>query len=228
MIAMARRYSLRAILSGVGAAVLILNGMAVGLGVFLSGVLSVAWLGIASGLAFLWFAYRTIGGETGESETTASVRASGRNGAFGTVFGTFFLAELGDKTQWTVLTLAAAPGSGTGKGINALFLLFGASFALFLADLLGLFIGFGMKKALSDAVFSRISVSIFAIFGVVKLLDGLEQALRFLPTGKLFAIAGTFTVSAAFVFASLQKRQARKRLPTDICAGSDEKRNVKT
>lgn len=202
MIAMARRYALRTVLAGVCTAILLLNGMAVGLGVAFSGMLPRALIGTVSGVAFLLFAYRSVGDSERES---ADLQKEGRNGGFATVFGTFFLAELGDKTQLTVFALATALEQGADRGKAMLFLLFGASFALFLADFLGFLVGFCMKKALPDAVFSRISVSIFAIFGIVKLLDGLEESLAFLPRGRELAIVGTFAASALLVAASIRK-----------------------
>ena len=89
MIAMASHYRLRDILAGVSIAILLLNGLAITLGILLGGVLPTAFIGIVAGLAFLWFAYDSVG--------NADVPSVGRDGfpvkktvAALQVFGTFF------------------------------------------------------------------------------------------------------------------------------------------
>lgn len=218
MIAMSRQYSLGSILAGVGGAILLLNAMAVGLGVLLGGVLPVAFIGIVAGVAFLLFAYASLGGER-EDERDSGKRA-GKGGAW-TVFGAFFLAELGDKTQLTVLALAAEAGKGDLDLKKGIFVLFGASFGLFLADLLGLLVGFCMKKAIPSAIFSWLSVSIFAIFGVIKLLDGCERALAALPSAKPLSIG--ITVAAGILFVAAALGRLRKEGLREYTKSHDEK-----
>ena len=119
-----------------------------------------------------------------------------------TVFGTFFLAELGDKTQLTVLTLSAEGDPGWS---NLLWIGIGASLALLLADLIGLLVGYVLGKTLPSQLFSWISFSIFAVFGIVKLLGGLETVFQDRQDGKLSAIVGTIVITILFAGFTLHK-----------------------
>ena len=202
MIAMASRYRIRDIVWGVIPAVLALNVIAIGLGMLLGGMLPAAWIGTVAGLAFLWFAYESL---ESEEETCSDARPD--RGAAWTVFGTFFLAELGDKTQLTALTLAASEGELTAGTALAVFL--GASAGLLLADALGLFAGYVLGKALPDSLFAAISFVIFAVFGIVKLLGGMEGLFASAERGKLFAIGGT--ALAGILLAALSLRRVLRK-----------------
>ena len=202
MVAMASRYRIRDIVMGVLPAVLLLNGAAIGLGALLGGVLPTAWIGTVAGLAFLWFAYDSLA-----EEEIPSAKGRFERGAAWTVFGTFFLAELGDKTQLTALTVAATEEGLTVASALAVF--FGATAGLLLADGIGLLVGYLLGKALPDRVFAGISFLIFAAFGIVKLLCGLEAMAVDWKNGKLFAILGTTVVGIAF--AALAYRRVRNK-----------------
>ena len=196
MIAMASHYRPWEILVGVSGAILVLNGLAIGVGCLLGGVLPTAWIGLIAGLAFLWFAYSAVG--KGEAEER-QLRGTGKGSAVWTVFGTFFLAELGDKTQMTVLTLAADTVSANGTAAELVMLLIGATLALLAADVLGLLVGLLLGRTLPQGVFSLLSCCIFAVFGFIKLLGGLEALLAGHGGGRWVAIGITVAVGILFV-----------------------------
>ena len=182
MAALAGEYRMREIFCGALSAIAVLCGLAVTVGAALGGVLPMTLISLVAGIAFLFFAGSGLGGDGGEAETIR------RGRAFPAIFGTYFLAELGDKTQLATLTLAAeAPGAGL-----AVFL--GATAALFLSGLLGAAVGLLVGKHLPAGVFRWISAIIFAACGTVKLLGGLE---RLLPIGG--AIAATAGILTAFL-----------------------------
>lgn len=182
MAALAGEYRLREILFGALTAIAVLCGLAVTVGAALGGVLPLTWISLVAGCAFLAFAWTGLGGA---DEETGTVR---RGRAFPAIFGTYFLAELGDKTQLATLTLAAeTPGAGW-----AVF--GGAAAALGVSGLLGAAVGRLLDRHLPADVFRWISAVIFAACGTVKLLGGLE---RLLPTGG--AIAATAGILTAFV-----------------------------
>lgn len=198
LVAMASKFKVRDIVIGVGAAICLLNAFAIIVGTLIGDVLQSAAfaISIAAGLAFFYFAISSLGGNDGEEE---KVGKAGKFGSVLTVFGTFIIAELGDKTQLTALTLAA--GNGAEKGfdfISILMTFIGASVALFAADMLGLAVGYLLGKKLPSEVFGWISFAIFALFGVIKLIEGF---------GALFAdsiLVTALTVSAlTLAFAAL-------------------------
>lgn len=203
MIAMASKYKVRDIIIGVGLAILVLNALAIGIGALIGNVIPTMAINFIAGLAFLYFALSAIGGDDGEEE---KVRGVDRFGAMLTVFGTFFLAELGDKTQLTALTLAAENGLGQ---IVPVFL--GASLGLFAADMIGFVIGYFLGKKLPSGVFNWISFAIFAVFGATKLFAGFEELFMSFANQTLFAILLTSALMLIFVGACVAKLVLARR-----------------
>ena len=77
------------------------------------------------------------------------------------VFCTFFVAELGDKTQLTAITF------GANEGMGAAFIVWiGCSLGLFLADILGMLVGYLLKSKTPDGLLNTLAFVIFAIFGI--------------------------------------------------------------
>ena len=84
------------------------------------------------------------------------------------VAGAFFLAELGDKTQLTAVTLAADRGKE-----ETLWLFLGASIGLYAADVLGFLVGYFLKKEIPSGWFSAGAFLLFSIFGFLRLHSAL-------------------------------------------------------
>ena len=164
MIAMTSKYKLRDIILGAGFAILVLNGLAVGLGSLISALIPAWLIKLAAGLAFFYFAWSMVAaGEEDEEEA----RSSGASPILA-VFGTFFLAELGDKTQLTAITFAANEGMN-----HALVVWLACSLGLFAADLVGMLLGQLLKSKLPEGFLDRVALVIFAAFGYVTLSHGL-------------------------------------------------------
>ena len=80
--------------------------------------------------------------------------------AFWTTFGTLFLAEMGDKTQLAVITLASQTRS-------PLSVFLGAALALALVTLIGVAVGAGLGKYLPEDLLRKLAASAFIIIGVL-------------------------------------------------------------
>lgn len=124
LIALTSKYKLRDIILGTAAAITVLNGLAVLAGRLVSEFIPARLIKIIAALAFLYFAASTLAGDDDEEE-----EGSGRSGdpvrtACG--FCTFFVAELGDKTQLTAITFGANEGMS-----SALIIWLGCSLGLF-------------------------------------------------------------------------------------------------
>ena len=76
-----------------------------------------------------------------------------------TTFVTVFLAEMGDKTQLTTITLS----SSTNKPV-AVFL--GSSLALIIATLLGALAGGSIANLIPDFILKLLSGTVFLILGI--------------------------------------------------------------
>lgn len=184
MAALTAEYRLRDIFAGTLAAIAVLCGLAVSLGALVGELLPMPLVSSVAGGAFLFFAWSGIGGE--EEEGGGAVR---RGRVFPAIFGTYFLAELGDKTQLATLALSAE----NSRAMPAVFL--GATAALFLSGALGAGVGVLLGRHLPARLFRAASFVIFAACGTVKLLDGAE---RLMPT--VWAIVTVSVILMIFVF----------------------------
>ena len=166
LIALTSKYKLRDIILGTAAAILILNGLAV-LGGLVSEFIPDWLIKTIAALAFLYFAASTIAGDDDDEE-----EGSGKSKikfAPLAVFCTFFIAELGDKTQLTAITFGANEGMSA-----ALVVWIGCSLGLFAADILGMLVGYLLKSKTPDGLLNTLAFAIFSIFGVYTLYQGLK------------------------------------------------------
>lgn len=187
MVAMTSRFKLRDILIGSALSILALNALAVGLGALISQMIPGWLIKIVAALAFFYFAWSTLKGEDEEEESDHK----GVGHPILTVFGTFFLAELGDKTQLTAITFAANEGLQ-----NALIVWLACSIGLFAADLVGMLAGYLLKSKTPEGFLDKLAFVIFAVFGVTTLAEGTGLLLGQgpLPWGIAGAVAVLFAL----------------------------------
>lgn len=167
LIALTSKYKLRDIISGTAVAILVLNGLAVLAGGLVSEFIPDWLIKTIVALAFLYFAASTIAGDDDDEE-----EGSGKSKikfAPLAVFCTFFIAELGDKTQLTAITFGANEGMSA-----ALVVWIGCSLGLFAADILGMLVGYLLKSKTPDGLLNTLAFAIFSIFGVYTLYQGLK------------------------------------------------------
>lgn len=168
LIALTSKYKLRDIILGTAAAILVLNGLAVLAGGLVSEFIPKWLIKTVAALAFLYFAAATITGDDDEDEEEGSKTKI--QFAPLAVFCTFFVAELGDKTQLTAITFGANEGMGA-----ALVVWIGCSLGLFAADILGMLVGYLLKSKTPDGLLNTLAFVIFSIFGVYTLYQGLNM-----------------------------------------------------
>lgn len=166
MIAMTSRFKLRDIIIGSGLAVLVLNGLAVCVGSLISQFMPAWLIKLAAGIAFFYFAWSILKQEDEDEE-----ESGGKVGVHPilSVFGTFFLAELGDKTQLTAITFAANEGME-----SAVTVWLACSIGLFAADLVGMLLGHLLKSKMPDGFLDKLAFVIFVLFGFTTLEEGVE------------------------------------------------------
>lgn len=81
-----------------------------------------------------------------------------------TVFGTIFVAELGDKTQLATLLFAA------NKDVNKWLVFAGASFALIAASALGVLAGAGVAHYIGERMLRTVAGAGFIAIGIWTLM----------------------------------------------------------
>ncbi len=166
LIGLTSKYKIRDITIGTLAAILILNALAVLAGGFLNQILN-HWLWavkFAAALAFLYFAFSTLLKKEDDEEESGNSKISFAPLA---VFCTFFMAELGDKTQLTAVTFGANYGLA-----SASIVWLACTTGFFLADFLGMIAGLLLKKKSPDRALKYISFALFLIFGILTAREG--------------------------------------------------------
>ena len=203
LIALTSKYKLRDIILGTAAAILVLNGLAVLAGGLVSEFIPAWLIKVIAALAFLYFAASTLAGSNDEED-----EGSGRSGirfAPLAVFCTFFVAELGDKTQLTAITFGANEGMG-----SAFVVWIGCSLGLFAADILGMLVGYLLKSKTPDGLLNTLAVAIFSVFGVYTLYQGLKLIRASVYAIPVFPILIVITVIFAGLCGWLFYRKMKK------------------
>lgn len=206
LIALTSKHKLKDIILGTAAAILVLNGLAVLAGGLVSEFIPDWLIKTAAALAFLYFAASTIAGDEDDEEEEGG--KSKIKFAPLAVFCTFFLAELGDKTQLTAITFGANEGMGA-----ALIVWIGCSLGLFAADILGMLIGYLLKSKTPDGLLNTLAFVIFSIFGVYTLYQGLKlissSVCRIPVLLILIAVVVVFAGLCAFLFVRRKKKKGK-------------------
>lgn len=190
LVAMAGKYKIPHILTGTWLATVVLNVLAVGVGAALSNYLDMRIIKMVAGIAFFWFAYAALKSDNEEEEQKEMRHQLGPVLA---IFGSFFIGELGDKTQLSAITLAA---NYTNHSLmNAVYVFLGCTLGLILADLLGLIAGVVLKSKIPAGVLNILSFAIFAVFGVLSVREAMGLIFG---TGSGTALVGWIAITVAF------------------------------
>ena len=200
LVAMTSKFKLKDILLGTGVAIIVLNGLAVLAGGLVSTVVPTWLIRLIAGAAFLFFAATTLKSDDDEEE---NVKDRKIKFAPLSVFCTFFVAELGDKTQLTAITF------GANEGLSAVVVWLACSLGLFAADVIGLLIGYLLKSKAPEGILNMVAFFIFSIFGILTLRQGFglllgAESSRILPL--------TVTVTVVFVIVCLVIYKKRKKV----------------
>ena len=203
LIALTSKYKLRDIILGTAAAILVLNGLAVLAGGLVSEFIPAWLIKIIAAFAFLYFAAATITGDDDEDEEEGGKTKI--QFAPLAVFCTFFVAELGDKTQLTAITFGANEGMS-----SALIVWLGCSLGLFLADILGMLLGYLLKSKTPEGLLNTLAFAIFSVFGVFTLYQGLKLIntdVRFIPVLPILIVATiVFAGICVYLFLKREKK----------------------
>jgi putative Ca2+/H+ antiporter (TMEM165/GDT1 family) len=204
LVAMTSKYKVSHILIGTWLATIVLNILAVAVGAALSNYLDMRLIKLVAGPAFFYFAYATLAGDEEEEKESTS---KGRFGPILAIFGSFFLGELGDKTQLSGITLAAAYTQGSFQ--NAVWVFLGCTLGLILADLLGLIVGVVLKSKMPTGVLNALSFGIFTLFGAVSIRTAAQLTLG--EVWGSWVILGLFLVAFGLLCLYGWHRKAKKK-----------------
>ncbi len=156
--AFATKYKTTKVLIGVFIATIINQALAVVVGSYITRFETAeAWIQAIASLSFIFFGLWTIHGDKlGDDGTKPS-----KFGAILTVSITFFIAELGDKTQLATIALA------TKFPDNPIEILMGTTIGMLIANALGIFLGVVMCKRIPERTIKLVSAGAFILFGLI-------------------------------------------------------------
>ena len=149
------------IIAGILCATLVNHGLAGALGAWITSVVSPEVMRWVLGLSFIGMAIWTMIPDKIEEEETQVAR---RLGVFGATLITFFLAEMGDKTQIATVALAAHYGT-------PLMVIAGTTFGMLLADVPAVLIGNKFAARIPMKLVHSIAAGIFALMGLATLFN---------------------------------------------------------
>jgi Ca2+/H+ antiporter, TMEM165/GDT1 family len=149
------------IILGILLATIVNHGFAGALGAWITTLLSPNALGWILGISFIAMAIWTLKPDEIEED---EAKIAGRFGVFGATTITFFLAEMGDKTQIATVALAANYSS-------VILVVIGTTLGMMIADVPAVFIGTKFAQKVSMKLVHGIAAAVFAVLGVITLLN---------------------------------------------------------
>lgn len=155
------------IILGILLATILNHGLAGALGAWITAVVSPTLLRWILGLSFIGMAIWTMIPDKIEEEET---RVAKQIGVFGATFMSFFLAEMGDKTQLATIALAA-------HYVTPIFVVIGTTLGMLIADVPAIFVGNKLAEKIPMKMVHTIAAGIFAIIGVLT-LSGIDSLFK--------------------------------------------------
>jgi putative Ca2+/H+ antiporter (TMEM165/GDT1 family) len=156
------------IILGILLATIINHGLAGALGAWITANVSPEILRWVLGLSFIGMAIWTMIPDKIEEEETQIAQ---KFGVFGATLVTFFLAEMGDKTQIATVAMAAHYAA-------PLMVVIGTTLGMLIADVPAVFVGDKLANKIPMKLVHAIAAAIFAALGVATLL-GAGSSLGF-------------------------------------------------
>jgi putative Ca2+/H+ antiporter (TMEM165/GDT1 family) len=153
------------IILGILAATVINHGLAGALGAWITSSISPEVLRWGLGASFIGMAIWTMIPDKIEEEET---QVAQRFGIFGATFITFFLAEMGDKTQIATVAMAAHYSA-------PLMVVIGTTLGMLIADVPAVFAGDKLANKIPMKLVHSIAAAVFAALGIATLMGAGAQ-----------------------------------------------------
>ena len=148
------------IILGILVATLVNHGLAGALGAWITAMLAPEVLRWVLGASFLGMAVWTLIPDKIEDE---EAHVAQRFGVFGATLITFFLAEMGDKTQVATVAMAA-------HYADAVVVVLGTTLGMLIADVPAVFVGDKLAHRIPMRLVHGLAAALFAVLGVATLL----------------------------------------------------------
>lgn len=148
------------IILGILAATVVNHGLAGAVGAWITHSISPDILRWVLGTSFIGMAIWTMIPDKIEDEETQVAK---RFGVFGATLITFFLAEMGDKTQIATIAMAA-------HYADPLLVVIGTTLGMLIADVPAVFVGDKLANKIPMKLVHSVAAAVFAVLGIATLL----------------------------------------------------------
>jgi putative Ca2+/H+ antiporter (TMEM165/GDT1 family) len=182
-LAMATKYKALDVMLGVTIGTSLVSLLSVALGSTVGRILPLFWIAMLAGVAFITFGLLELKGDSASEieeeekkvlEVSNEQGASGKKGiSFGpilTIAGTFFLAELGDKTMLATVAIASREGAFVQVWL-------GSSLGLVASNALAIFAGKAVGTKVSASTLRYVISAVYIISGVLSIVEGFKHKL---------------------------------------------------
>lgn len=160
VMACAAKYTPKQVFTGMFIGIILNHSVAIIIGHYLSHLIQSELLHVFTGVIFILFGFLSFSNEKEENCSNRKYKL----GPVLTVATTFLLAELGDKTQLTAMTIAM-------ESDYPLIILIGSTMGMLTIGLFGIIIGNTLTKNVPSYIMKTISGIVFIIFGIVKIFE---------------------------------------------------------
>ena len=200
--AFATRFSLSKVLLGVLIGSALNHGLAAVLGTYLTNVVPIETVRVIAAFAFIAFGLWSLKIDDEEEEEVEA--KSTKYGPIITVALAFFVGEMGDKTQLTVITLAS-------QGTFPLFIVLGSVAGMVVVSSLGVFVGRKLGKKIPEVPLKIAAAAVFILFGILGLNDSVPLQYRNLPM--VIAFLGVLGATVIWMLNNIRKNTALDKTP---------------
>jgi putative Ca2+/H+ antiporter (TMEM165/GDT1 family) len=164
-LALAAKYPMEKVIYGIFSATAALMLIAVLVGGVIQKLVPMIFISILAGAFFIIYGLIIIAPITkAEEKEEVSSSAIKSKDPFWIVFGSFFLAEIGDKTQLATFAMTAKYGSPVQIWI-------GATLGMVLVNLFGILIGNVLRNYIPEKMINYLTGGLFIIFGALTFLS---------------------------------------------------------
>lgn len=194
--AFATKYKASRVLIGVFIATVLNHALAVAAGCVIGRFESVqVFIQSIAALSFILFGLWTIRGDKLEGEENRKTRF----GPIITVAIAFFIAEMGDKTQFATISIASQFPS------NPLWVLMGTTTGMLIADGIGIIIGVVMCRRIPERTVKLVSAGVFILFGLIGSYQVVADRLDLDTTAIAAIMAGLVVLTAVPAYYLVKK-----------------------
>lgn len=216
-LAFATKYKLSIVIPGIALGIGLNHGLAILFASFISNYLSLDIIKLLAALVFIVFGLTSIKLEYDEEEEEKNFLTN--LGPIVTIAATFFVGELGDKTQILAMTMGAMSDNKI--------LIFLATFSsMMLVSIIGIFVGRFLKKKIPEVTMKFIASIMFLFFGVIAMKEAFD--IFNIPAIYLAGVIALIVMAATVIIKGNEKRKDEYFINEIIgqlnnCVGCDEK-----